>query len=209
MPRGCLKSLVCTHLNGAESAEQTFEIKRRLVAVGAPARCEYSEWRGIRARQSRVTLAWRHFLCTEHTHALTFTENLQASKCRRLAANEGRGRWYANESFINCLRNKNCVRKRKDSILLHFSPFYTLYMLNCSGRNSNRPFMVQKVKVVLGRKQLRVCDRPHTQTTMSAELVKKKQKTKQWSQEGWAGWGWRVQNRTFRSLRKSQTCLFS
>lgn len=33
----------CPRQNGAESAEQTLEIKRRLAAVGAAAACEYSE----------------------------------------------------------------------------------------------------------------------------------------------------------------------
>lgn len=44
--------------------------------------------------------------CTEHTRALTFIQNLQAGKCRRLAANKSQWHWCVNEKFLNRLRTK-------------------------------------------------------------------------------------------------------
>ena len=104
--RGCLISLICTRLNGTQSAEQTFKIKRRLVADSVMAGCEYSEWRGIKARQSRVTLAWCHFLCCTwthiythiHTHTHTFKTCKLADAYTRLAINEALGHQYALKS---------------------------------------------------------------------------------------------------------------
>lgn len=60
---------------GRRSAEQTFKIKRRLVTVRALAGCEYSEWRGIKARQSNTQLARRHFLYHTCTHTQTHTHS--------------------------------------------------------------------------------------------------------------------------------------
>lgn len=81
----CLKAMHLTEWD--QIAEQTFKIKRRLVVVSVPAARDYSEWRGIKARQSWATLARRHFLCCTHT----LKTCKQANACTGLEINEGWG----------------------------------------------------------------------------------------------------------------------